>query len=174
MVRQITGFGAVAVLLMGIGCRPSAPTDYSVELRPIIDAYVEAWNTGNVDQLDSIIATNFQRRGPASADSDANNLDELKALIGRFRTAFPDGKVTIDGGDYLDNRSVVRWTYTGTNTGEGQFAATGKKVSISGVSVGRYEEGKLVEEAVYFDNLDFMTQLGFTLTPPEGETGSDQ
>jgi len=170
MVKRVLCFGTLVLLSTAISCQPAAPTDHSVELRPIIDGYVEAWNTGNMDALDSIIAANYQRSGPSGGD--ASSLEELKAVIGRFRTAFPDARVTVDEADYLDNRSVIRWTYTGTNTGEGQFPATGKKVSVSGVSVSRYEEGKLVEELVYFDNLDFMTQLGFKLTPPEEEAGS--
>jgi len=30
----------------------------------------------------------------------------------------------------------------------------------------RYQDGKLIEELVYFDALDFQQKLGFTLTPP--------
>jgi hypothetical protein len=33
-------------------------------------------------------------------------------------------------------------------------------------SLGRYKDGKLVEELVYFDALDMQQQLGFMLTPP--------
>ena len=37
---------------------------------------------------------------------------------------------------------------------------TGKKVSLDGVTLVRMSNGKIAEERDFFDNLDFMTQLG--------------
>jgi hypothetical protein len=47
-----------ATFFVAIGCQQP---DASRELKPIGDAYVEAWNTGNLDALDAIIDPQFAR-----------------------------------------------------------------------------------------------------------------
>lgn len=173
MLRNVLCFAALLGLLMACGCQAPAPPDHSAELKPVMDAYVEAWNTGQVDGLDSVAADNVQRHAPSGFNSSANSLEDLKAAITRLRTAFPDARVAIDEAHFMENRSIAKWTFTGTNSGEGDFPATGKSVSVSGVSIARYEGGKMVEDWVYADSLDMMTQLGFSLAPPAEEEESE-
>ncbi|MGI9625267.1 MAG: ester cyclase [Longimicrobiales bacterium] len=130
-----------------------------------IDAMIKAWNDGDLDGLDDYIAPQAIRRAPVSLNSDAGNLGELKQVIADFRKAFPDTRVTIDEAYYQDDRSFVRWTFEGTNTGPGDFPATGKRVTVSGTSFSRYAQDKLTEELVNFDALDMMTQLGLVELP---------
>lgn len=174
MIRKSLCGVALAGLFMGSGCQAPPPPDYSAELRPIVDAYVEAWNTGQLDGLDAVLAASVRRHAPSGLNLSANNLEELKAVITRFRTAFPDGRVSVDEARFLENRSFVQWTFSGTNSGEGDSPATGKSVSVSGVSISSYEGGKLTEEWVYADSLGMMTQLGYTLTPPGEEESEAQ
>ncbi|NNE99833.1 MAG: ester cyclase [Pyrinomonadaceae bacterium] len=129
------------------------------------DAFVAAWNEGNLEALDEHIVSNFVRRVPETMNKNANNLAELKERISDFRKAFPDLKVTIEDAQFLENRSVAQWTFTGTNTGPGDHPPTGKAVSVPGVSLHRYEDGKILEEDVYFDVLGFMAQLGIVKLP---------
>ena len=136
-----------------------------------INALVSAWNTGNLGGLDAFVATNTIRRAPASLFSDAHSLAELKKVITDFRTAFPDTRVTIDEVFFLEGRSFLKWTFTGTNTGPGKQPATGKAVKVSGASFARYEGGKLIEELVYFDALEFLSQLGLIETPKLAAAG---
>lgn len=133
--------------------------------REHVNALIAGWNTGNLDGLDAFVAPNTVRQAPTALNSDASNLVELKKVITDFRTAFPDTKVTIDEFFAIEGRSCTKWTYTGTNTGPGTHPATGKAVKISGASVARYEGGKLIEELVYFDALEFLSQLGL-IEPP--------
>ncbi len=131
-----------------------------------INALITAWNTGNLGVLDAYLAPNTTRRAPASLFSDAHNLTEVKKVITDFRTAFPDTKVTINEAFFLEGHSFTKWTFTGTNTGTGAHPATGKPVKVSGVSFALYEGGKLIEELVYFDALEFLSQLGL-IEPPK-------
>ena len=87
-------------------------------------------------------------------------------MITDFRTAFPDTLVTIDEAFFLEGRSFTKWTFKGTNTGPGTHPATGKPVKVSGVSFARYDGGKMIEELVYFDALEFLSQLG-VIEPPK-------
>ncbi len=135
------------------------------------NALLAAWNEGNLDGLDKYVASNVIRRVPASLNNNANNLAELKKGITDFRTAYPDMKVTFDELIFHEERSIARWTFTGTNTGPGNFPPTGKSVKVSGAGIGRFENGKLVEDLVYFDALEYFTQLGIIELPAAAASG---
>ena len=85
----------------------------------------------------------------------------VKGLIGVLRTAFPDLKFTIEGqiaeGDQVATRLTVRGTHLGEFMG---IPATGKQMAVSGVSIWRLADGKLVNEWVNWDSLAMMQQLG--------------
>jgi len=62
---------------------------------------------------------------------------------------------------------IVRWTITATHAGNLRgLPPTGKPLRFSGIAIDRVANGKIVEEWVYFNVLDLMQQLGFTLVPP--------
>ena len=92
-------------------------------------------------------------------------------MITSLRTAFPDINVTNDEIIIMGDKTVNRWTVTATNTGplqtpEGELPPTGKKIRFSGVAISRRVNEKIVEEWSYFNMLDLLLQLGFTITPP--------
>lgn len=153
----------VAITLIALSaCRPP---DYAAQYRPLQDAFVAVWNGGKLDALDAIVAPNFKRHGTGPATED---LAAFKKTVGDYRTMFTDMHVTIDEAYYMEGRAFYLWTFTGTNTGAGPEAQppTGKSAKISGMSAVRYEGGKIVDEALYYDQLDLNQQLGYTLTPP--------
>ncbi len=165
-------FAPVLALVLIAGCQ-TPPPDPAAELKPIVDAYVEAWNTGNVDALDAIVDVGVQRHASPTTGSGATSLDELKQVITFTRALFPDFHVSLDEEIYVAGKSAIRWTITGTHTGSTEeLPATGKAVSLSGSTISHYAEGKLTEEWVYSDNQDFMQQLGFMLAPPTAEAES--
>jgi steroid delta-isomerase-like uncharacterized protein len=160
---KCTTYVLIVVILAFVSCQPA---DHSATLKPIIDGYVEAWNTGNLDNLDQFVDADFVRTAPASSNSTAVGIDSLKSVINGFRTAFPDFKVTIDDVIYGANSTSISWTVTGTNTGPMGMPPTGKSIEISGVSISTYKNGKAIAEQAQFDNMSFMQQLGFAVLPP--------
>ena len=128
--------------------------------RKNINALVNAWNTGNFEELDQYMTEETLRHAPTSIYPTVTGLEGVKAHISDFRTAYPDLLITVDEELYLDGRSVIRWTFTGTNTGPGEYGPTSKYVHVSGASIAHYEDDKIKEEYVYFDTADFYTQLG--------------
>jgi len=157
--------GAHAILALSVGifvaCQPPDP---AAELQPITDSYVQAWNTGDVSLLDSIVDPAFARHADRYG---ATGLDSLKQVIAAIRTQYPDFTVTIDEQFFTADHGMARWTWTGTNTGPGDFPPTGVAVTQTGASLVRFSNGKVAEEWAYTDNLALLTQLGFTVTPPE-------
>ena len=101
----------------------------------------------------------------------ANNRSEVGANISVFLNGFPDLIITLDYLQISDGYAFLNWTFQGSNTGVfGEFPATGKKVKVSGISKIHFNSnGKIDEEDLYYNELDLLQQLGYTLTPPNFE-----
>ncbi len=163
-MKKVIPLFVFAIFFFAVSCEKP---DASIELKPLTDKYIEAWNTGNVDLLDDICDVNYVRRMSPASRSGADGLESLKTVITGFRTAYPDFHVTIVEIIYLKNKVISRYTFSGTNTGPGTISPTGKKYSGTGISISNFKNGKAVEEWAEVDNLNTMLQLGFTLTPPK-------
>ena len=142
-------------------------SDAKKELKPLVDKYVKAWNTGNVDILDAIIDKNYERKMSPASRTAAVGLDGLKQVIIDTRTSFPDFHVDIIEEIYLKNKVITRYRFSGTNTGPGTIAPTGKKYTGTGISISNLKNGKVINEWAELDNLNTLLQLGYTITPPE-------
>ena len=83
-----------------------------------------------------------------------------------FLTAFPDVSFSIEDivaeGDRVALRAIGRGTHTGPYRG---MPATGKKVEVSMIGIGRYVNGKMAELWRISDRLGMMQQLG-VMPPP--------
>lgn len=151
------------IILLLIGC---AQPDPAVTYRPVIEAYIDAWNTGNVDQLDQICDPNFEFRMTPKFEPLVG-LDSLKSEIAMYHTAYPDFHITIDEVFFTANAGAARWTITATNTGPGVYPPTGKQVNTPGMNIFHYADGKLLDEWVGGNNILWFKQLGYTIVPPE-------
>jgi steroid delta-isomerase-like uncharacterized protein len=167
LVQSIIKAGSLFLLIVVIfatGCQQQKP-DPSVELKPLTDKYVEVWNTGNVDELDAIMDSNYIYH--ANKLPDVNGIDGLKKVLLSFRTAYPDLKLVLEDAIYSENKAVGRWHITATNTGAGEMPPTGKSVDFWGIAILHISNGKLKEEWTAYDNQSLMEQLGFTTMPAE-------
>jgi steroid delta-isomerase-like uncharacterized protein len=132
-----------------------------------IDTLIEiSWNKKDLSKIKNIFADDFIRI--VNNVNIASNPNELEANMHVFFTGFPDLIITINDSSIKNNQVYLNWTFTGTNTGEfGEVQATGKKVKVSGFShITFNEEGKILHEDVCYNELDFLQQLGYTLSPP--------
>ena len=159
LIQKVPSLGLLLLIIVVLGCQQP---DVSRELKPIVDVYVDAWNTGNVDKLDSVVDQEYVRHVSPASTTGAVGLDSLKKVITNFRTTYPDFHVTLNEEIYTGNIGVGRWSYTATNTGPGNIPPTGKKISATGISILHFKNNKIVDEWVENDNLAVMTQLGFT------------
>ena len=79
--------------------------------------------------------------------------------------AFPDFKVTLDQVIEQGDKVVTRWTTTMTHKGEFLgFAPTGKKATVTGTTILRILNGKIVEGWDNWDQLGLLVQIG--VVPP--------
>lgn len=135
-----------------------------------LSKYVEkSWNNKDFSLFDNIIDISYLR--VLNNVNIATNPRELKANISVFHRGFPDLSIEINTAAFKSNKAYLAWTFKGTNTGIfGENPATGKKVEVHGYSVIAFnKEGKITREDVYFNELDFLQQLGYTLLLPNFE-----
>ncbi len=148
---------------------PEAMTEEEMKAR--VERELEILNAGNLALVDELYAPEYVSHNYATNEEQVG-LDALKEGITSMRTTFPDINVTYDEIIIMGDKTVTRWTMTGTNTGpmqttEGELLPpTGKKVRLSGVAISRRVNEKIAEEWSYFNVLDMVIQLGFTITPP--------
>ena len=127
----------------------------------------EIWSTGNVSLYDEILSPEFVAHN-VDIGEDIIGIEAQKEAITSLLTAFPDIKPTIDETIIKGDKYVEKWTVTGTHTGPlTELPPTGKKVKFSGVTIRHVVDGKISEEWVFYNQAALMTQLGFTITPPE-------
>ena len=84
-----------------------------------------------------------------------------KLFAQAFFAAFPDIHIHIDDLLAEGDRTVLRWSAHGTHKGELMgIPATGKAVTMSGISIDRFENGQSVEHWEIIDQMGLMQQLG--------------
>jgi predicted ester cyclase len=79
-----------------------------------------------------------------------------------YRQAFPDLDTTTEDLISEGDKVVVRWTTSGTHQGETEAfgPATGNRMEIMGITIQRFEDGKIAEGWTLADTLGQMQQLG--------------
>jgi hypothetical protein len=168
MKRLISFSLSVALLVLIFQLTTSCQkTDYKQQINPLLDKYLDAWNSGNFEELNAITSPEFElRMNPDFKPKTGQKL--LKEEIANTRNAFPDFHLTVEKRFFVgDSAVVIQWNLMGTNTGKSSMPPTGNKVNIPGFSVIFFADNLLTGEWIAFSDLAWVTQLGFTLSPPE-------
>ena len=123
----------------------------------------EVFNSKNVARTDEFIQPEFVDHTPGLP----SGLDGAKKGIVGFLTGFPDLHFTIEDQIAEGDKVVTRWTAHGTHQGPFMgMAPTGKQGAVTGITIDRLANGKVVESWYNFDALGLMQQLG--VIPPMG------
>lgn len=133
----------------------------------MVRTYVDScWNFKKVNKIEAMVTSDFSRS--MNGINVANGPSEFKAYIKNYLRAFPDLYIKVNKMIQKDNEIVTMWTFYGTNTGNfAEFTPTGKKAVIDGVTLIKFNsEGKMTKEDTYYNELYFLQQLGYSLTPP--------
>ena len=118
----------------------------------------EAWHGRNLAALDDIFDANFVAHDPTNTPP---GLEGYKQQISMFHNAFPDLQTTVEDEIVEGDRLVMRFTMRGTHQGPLMgIPPTGKQITISGISIGRIANGKIVENWTNADLLGLFQQLG--------------
>ncbi len=120
----------------------------------------EGWSAGNYDLAQEVIAPEMIVHG-AGGQPVKMGPAGLVELIKAWRTAFPDGQMTIDDliveGDLVGIRNTWRGTHQGEFYG---IPPTGRRVEVTSIGLDRVVDGKVVEGWGELDMLGMMQSLG--------------
>lgn len=106
--------------------------------------YEEMWNQARITVASELFA---QPEG-------------VERFVSQFLVSFPDLQHTVEDMIAEDDRVAVRFTARGTHKGQWlHFAATGKSIQYTGVTLARIAEDKIIEHHTWWDNAGLMEQI---------------
>ena len=138
----------------------------SKENKAAVDRLIKAFNDGNLDPYDELIAPDFVGHNPLLPE-DIKGIEGMKGYLGAFLAAMPDIQHTtwtlIAEGDLVVAHMDMIGTFTSELMG---IPPNGKKVETWMANIFRFSGGKVVEWWANADTLGIMQQLGVV---PTGE-----
>lgn len=135
----------------------------------------ETRNHGNLDVIDELIAPGYVDHGNSQ---ELASLEALKQGRARTREQMPDLRLDVDDLIAEGDRVAMRWTLRGTAKGDldtpvGRFSAAGKQLKVTGMTIFRLANGKIVEIWTSADDFALYQQLGARLTTPEATSAGE-
>ena len=119
----------------------------------------EIVNQRNPDLIEEFYPRDFVWHEP---DQDIQGYEQAKQFTSTFFAAFPDLNISVEDMIAEGNKVVSRYTIRGTHQGETEEFGppTERQVALKGITIHRFEDGKIVEEWEAYDNLNLLQQLG--------------
>lgn len=120
--------------------------------------FEEAWGDGKLEAIDAVHADDFVGHDPVRGD---HPLEGSRELIATYREALPDLEMTVEDVFAADDKVVVRWSATGTFEHEimGQSPTGERGERVGGITILRFEGGRIAEAWTQWDVLQFMKNI---------------
>lgn len=125
----------------------------------------EFWNKQNVKVFDEVFAAGFIDHNPPPGVEPSR--EGFRQLALGLQAALSDAHSSIDDLLAEGDKVVWRWTFRGTHTGPLMgIPATGKQITLTGITIDRLAGGQILERWSQVDNLGMLQQLG--VIPTQG------
>jgi predicted ester cyclase len=119
----------------------------------------EPWK-GDLSVVDELLDRSYVGYDP-SVPEPLRGPDGFKENISTYRAAYSDARITVVDQIAEGDMVATRWTGRGTHDGDlMDIAPTGKQVEVSGLTLSRLENGRVIEEYTNWDTFGMMQQLG--------------
>jgi predicted ester cyclase len=121
--------------------------------------YEEFFNTGELDQVDTLISAEYIDHNPIGLGGEIG-IEGFKQTVRGLRFAFPDLQFTIEEILVNGDKVVIRTTMQGTH--KNSFLGvdpTNKQVTVTGFDIFRIADGVVVERWGTLDGLTLMQQM---------------
>jgi steroid delta-isomerase-like uncharacterized protein len=136
-----------------------------VDAQELIEATTRTWNERDRAGYLALYTDDCEISAPGFT---GHGHEELGAFYDGQMTALPDNRITVfrtavgDDGALVMEESVMEGTHTGPLVGGdgAEVPATGRHISASFTMVHELRDGKLAASRLYYDQLEFMAQLG--------------
>ncbi len=128
----------------------------------------EAFNAGNLNVLEELVAPNFVEHQFESPQQPARAVGPagVAQVVRKLRAGADDFHLAIEDSSVTGDTVWVRLRATGTDT-HGQLGRppTGKAFDITVIDIARYTDGQMVQHWGVPDRLALLLQLGFPAAP---------
>jgi steroid delta-isomerase-like uncharacterized protein len=157
-MKKILALIAISVSLFA--CKSEADNNEKIA-QDNIKFYSKVWdeviNEGKIAVLDTAYAPDVVLHTVPETKGAAN----AKAYYANYVTGFSDREFTVKETFAQGNKLTKYWVFKGKHTGDFfGIPATGKTISVEGCTIATIINGKITEERDFFDNLEFLRQLG--------------
>ncbi len=130
--------------------------------------FIEAFNAHDESAIRTLNAPNIKFQAPGGVSLEGR--EPVTGYAMAWLNGFPDAKMTVRNEVTCGDWVVQEFTFEGTHTAPlngpaGTIPATGKRVSAEGVQLVRYENGQAIDDRLYYDQVEVLTQLGQMPTP---------
>jgi steroid delta-isomerase-like uncharacterized protein len=123
--------------------------------------YREVWSERNNNTVHELLASNARLRGQTGPEEEIQGPDGFVEFAERIRNTFPDTEVAIEDIFAIADKVAVRWVASATHTGNGLgVAPSGRRIRISGMTIARIVNRKIVEGWDNWDRLGMLEQIG--------------
>ncbi len=120
----------------------------------------ELWNKKNTAIIYELMSPNGVAVGQDMPGVEIRGPRAFEEFFNRLHGAFPDMKLKLEDIFGVDDKVVIRWSATMTHTGDTLgMPATHRPVSVGGISIAQFENGKIIRGWDNWDQLAMMQQL---------------
>jgi steroid delta-isomerase-like uncharacterized protein len=117
-----------------------------------VQILIDGWNSREGTRVAEAFTPDGVRVEYARPGARLEGREAIAAQAQAYMTAVPDCVLDVRGLIEHDGSATLEWTYRGTHTGDiPGLEATGRDISLPGVSVYRLRDGLIEEERVYWD-----------------------
>ncbi|MDX6594161.1 MAG: hypothetical protein QOJ13_3357 [Gaiellales bacterium] len=130
--------------------------------------WMDAFNAHDEGRMGELTAEDATMSAPG--DIELTGRDAVTGYAMAWLNAFPDARINVHQ-ELADGPSVAqRFTFEGTHTGPlegpaGTIPATGRRLTGRGVQLLQIDGDEASEVALYFDQVQVLTQLGLMPEP---------
>ena len=122
--------------------------------------YDEVWNKRKIDLVAEIISPSHALLDPFVSGSQVGP-ELYRRRIQELTASFPDLRFTLDDLIAEKDKVVAAWVISATHKGEFMnIPATGKKVSVEGITIHYIRDGKILDSNARWDSMGLLRQLG--------------
>ena len=128
-----------------------------------VEMYVYVWESAFSEKnIELITSENFHNDVTVVTSSgNVTGLDDFKAYYANYINGFSDGEFSIINAFGNGDNLVKHWNFKGTHDGDFfGIPATNKTLNLSGTTMVKMKDSKVLQEEDFFDNYSFMKQLG--------------
>jgi steroid delta-isomerase-like uncharacterized protein len=132
--------------------------------------FEEVWNQGRMDTVRELLDENGTGFGQGGHGTKIQGPADFIPFVQRFLGAFPDMEITVQDAFGDDHNVAVRWSATMTHTGgDLGIPPTNREASVTGITIARFANGKIVAGWDNWDQLALLRQLGVVPEEPNAQ-----